>query len=86
MRSFFNAIAEIGGSPMAIFKAGGSIVVAALASICRLCFADIKAGGVGVELYYAPMLDYILAAFVIFWAGMLLLDLCERQSKENSLN
>ncbi len=85
MKRFLNAVSEIGMIPIVFFKAGCSMVIAALTGIYLLCYGEVKAGGVGVELYYAPMLDYILTTFIIFWVGMLLLDLVEREIKFNSL-
>lgn len=85
MKKFYNAVSEIGRIPIGFFKAGCSIVIAALVGIYLLCYGEVRAGSVGVELYYAPMLDYILTTFIIFWVGMLLLDLVEREIKYNSL-
>jgi hypothetical protein len=44
-----------------------------------MCCNDAQRGSIGLELYYAPMLEYILTAFIIFWGGMLLLDIAEKE-------
>lgn len=85
MKRFLKAVSEIGRIPMVFFKTGCSIVISALTGVLFLCYKDVRAGGVGVELYYAPMLDYILTTFIIFWVGMLLLDLVEKEIKNSSL-
>ena len=79
MKKFLSAVSEIGRLPIRFYKSGSSIVILALTGIYLLCENDVRAGGVGVELYYAPMLDYILTAFLIFWAGMFILDLAEKE-------
>lgn len=61
------------------FKFGCTLVLMALAGVYILCEQEVSAEGVGVELYYAPMLDYILTALLIFWAGMFLIDLAEKE-------
>ncbi len=85
MKKFFSAISQIGRLPIAFYKAGCSLVILALTGIYLLCESEVNSGGVGVELYYAPMLDYIFTTFLIFWAGMFVLDLAEREAKKNSL-
>lgn len=85
MKKFINAVSQIGRMPITFYKAGSSLVILALTGIYLLCEAEVDSGGVGVELYYAPMLDYILTTFLIFWAGMFLLDLAEREVKRSSL-
>lgn len=84
MNKIISAFSQIDRFPMAFYKAGASLVILALSGIYYLCEEEVERGGVGVELYYAPMLDYILTTFLIFWAGMLLLDLCFRERKANS--
>jgi hypothetical protein len=44
-----------------------------------MCYEDALKGGVGMELYYAPMLEYVMTTFIIFWGGMFLLDLAEKE-------
>lgn len=78
IHKFHKLIGNIGRLPMIYFKAGCSLVILALTGIYLMCEREVLAGGVGVELYYAPMLDYILTAFIIFWAGMLLLDIIQK--------
>ncbi len=84
MKKFFGAVSQIGKMPITFYKAGSSLVILALTGIYLLCETEVCSGGIGVEIYYAPMLDYILTTFLIFWAGMFLLDLVERDAKENS--
>ena len=84
MKRFFVEISRIGRTPMLLYRIGSSIVIAALCGIYCLCRADLASGSRGVELYYAPMLDYILTTFVIFWAGTLLFDLLERELKRKN--
>jgi hypothetical protein len=81
MKRFFNEISRIGRSPMRLYQLGASIVITALCGIYYICEAEIYSGSRGVELYYAPMLDYIFATFLIFWVGMLLYDLLEREAE-----
>ena len=45
-----------------------------------MCYEEATKGSVGMALYYAPMLEYILTTFIIFWGGMFLLDLAEKES------
>lgn len=61
------------------FKFGCTLVLMALAAVYILCDREVSAGGVGVELYYAPMLDYILTALLIFWGGTFLIDIAEKE-------
>lgn len=61
------------------FKFGSSLVLLALCGIYMLCEQKVALGSVGVELYYAPMLDYILTAFLIFWGGTFLIDIAEKE-------
>lgn len=64
---------------ISFYKFGLSIVILALAGIYFLCEEDALNGSVGLEIYYAPMLDYILTTLCIFWAGTLLIDLTEKE-------
>lgn len=70
---------SIGRIPMLFFQLGSTVVIGALCSLCSMCYDDAVNGGVGMELYYAPMLEYILTTFIIFWGGMFLLDLAEKE-------
>ncbi len=65
--------------PVDFFKFGTSLVLLVLSGIYLLCEEEVSNGGVGVELYYAPMLDYILTAFIIFWVGMFIIDITEKE-------
>lgn len=65
--------------PIYFFKSGTTLVLLALSGIYLLCEDEVTRGGVGVELYYAPMLDYILTAFIIFWAGMFIIDITQKE-------
>ena len=65
--------------PVNFFKFGASLTILALSGIYLLCDEEVAKGGIGVELYYAPMLDYILTTFIIFWVGMFLLDITEKE-------
>ena len=80
----FKKISEIEKIPMTFYKFGASLVILALCGIYYMCEAEVCVGSIGVELYYAPMLEYILMTYVIFWAGTLLLDLLHREKKANS--
>ena len=84
MKKILKQFSMIGKMQMAFYKFGSSIVILALCGIYYLCEADATAGSLGLELYYAPMLDYILTTYIIFWAGTLLLDLLSRERKANS--
>lgn len=84
MKKIIKSFSEIGRMQIAFYKFGASLVILALSGIYYLCEAEVIKGGVGVELYYAPMLDYILTTYIIFWAGTLLLDLLSRERKANS--
>lgn len=79
IRYISQKFSALGDRPMTFFKVGATVVLAALCAICALCHDEAAIGGVGLELYYAPMLDYILTAFLIFWGGMFLLDLAEKE-------
>ena len=70
---------SIGRMPMIFFKSGCTAVIGALCGLCAMCYDEAARGGIGMELYYAPMLEYILATFIIFWGGMFLLDLAEKE-------
>jgi hypothetical protein len=70
---------RMGKLPINFYKFGVSITILALSGIYMLCESEVERGGVGVELYYAPMLDYIFATFTIFWAGMFIIDLTEKE-------
>lgn len=65
--------------PVDFFKFGASLTLLALSGIYLLCEEEVAGGGVGVELYYAPMLDYILTTFLIFWAGMFIIDITQKE-------
>ncbi len=67
---------------MLYFKIGCSLVIMALSAVCLLCERDISKGNIGVDLYYAPMLDYIFTAFIIFWAGMFFLDIIQKDIRK----
>ncbi len=82
-KRIMNAISMIDAVPITFFKGGCSLVILALTGIYLLCEKDVMMGSKGVELYYAPMLDYILTAFIIYWAGMLLLDLVQKDIRRN---
>ena len=69
----------IGKTPMIFFKIGCTTVIFALCGLCAMCYDEAIRGGVGMEIYYAPMLEYILTTFIIFWGGMFLLDLAEKE-------
>ena len=69
----------IGRIPIIFFKCGCTAVICALCALCSMCYDEFSRGGVGMALYYAPMLEYILTAFIIFWGGMFLLDLAEKE-------
>lgn len=84
MKRIIKPFNEIGKIQMDFYKFGASLVILALCGIYYLCQEEVSAGGIGVELYYAPMLDYILTTYIIFWAGTLLLDLLSRERKANS--
>ena len=84
MKKIIRLFSEIENSTISFYKFGASIVILTLCAIYYLCEADVNAGCIGVELYYAPMLDYILTTYLIFWAGTLLLDLLARERKANS--
>ena len=84
MLRFYTELSRIGRKPIQLYKLGGTITIAALCGIYLLCERDVAAGGVGVELFYAPMLDYIYTTFIIFWGGMLLFDLLERDTEKRS--
>lgn len=82
MKRFLSAVSRIGKIPIAVYKGGSTLVILALAGIYFLCESEVSAGGVGVEFYYAPMLDCILMTFIIFWAGTLLLDLVDKDAQK----
>ncbi len=84
MKKILKPFSEIGKMQIAFYKFGSSLVILVLSGIYYLCEADANKGSVGLELYYAPMLDYILTTYLIFWAGTLLLDLLSRERKANS--
>jgi len=84
MKKFIYEISNIGQLPIVLYKSGCSLVILALTGIYLLCESEVLSGGIGVELYYAPMLDYILTTFILFWAGMFILDLAQRQTNKNS--
>ena len=65
--------------PVDFYKFGATLTLLALSGIYLLCEDEVARGGIGVELYYAPMLDYILTTFVIFWVGMFILDITEKE-------
>lgn len=62
------------------FKFGSTLVLMALAGIYIMCEREVSAGGVGVELYYAPMVEYILMTFLIFWGGTFLIDITAKET------
>lgn len=72
----FNRMTKL---PIDFFKFGASITLLALSGIYLLCEEEVARGGVGVELYYAPMIDYILTTLLIFWAGMFIIDITEKE-------
>ncbi len=61
------------------FKFGASLTLLALSSIYILCEDEVAHGSVGVKIYYAPMLDYILTTLLIFWVGMFIIDITEKE-------
>ncbi len=83
MYGFLREISMIGRIPITFFKGGCSLVILALTGIYLLCERDVMRGAVGVELHYAPMLEYILTAFIIYWAGMFLIDLVQKDIRRN---
>lgn len=36
----------------------------------------------GLSLYYSPMLEYIYSSFLIYFVGMLLLDMAEKATRK----
>ena len=84
MKKILISFEKIGKIQMAFYKLGASIVILALCGVYFLCEADAQTGSIGLELYYTPMLEYILTTYIIFWAGTLLLDLLSREKKTNS--
>ncbi len=83
MLRFYRSVSMIGRMPIDFFKSGCSLVILALTGVFLLCERDVLSGSIGVHIYYAPMLEYILTAFMIFWAGMLLLDLVQKDIRRN---
>lgn len=79
IRSIPLEIDKMSRLPIDFFKFGTTLVLLALTGIYLLCEREVEVGGVGVELFYAPMLDYILSSFIIFWAGMFILDLTQKE-------
>ena len=82
-RKFINRMlegfAKMSRLPVDFYKFGASLTLLALSGIYLLCDEEVAKGGIGVELYYAPMLDYILTTFIIFWVGMFILDITEKE-------
>ena len=70
---------SLGRKPLLFFKFGCTVVIAALSGLCAMCYEEAVRGGVGMEIYYAPMLEYVMTTFIIFWGGMFLLDLAEKE-------
>ena len=70
---------SIGRIPLLYFRFGCTVVICALCALCSMCYEDSLKGGSGLELYYAPMLEYVMTTFIIFWGGMFLLDLAEKE-------
>lgn len=79
IRSIPLEIDKMSRLPIDFFKFGTTLVLLALTGIYLLCEREVEVGGVGVELFYTPMLDYILSSFIIFWAGMFILDLTQKE-------
>lgn len=83
LRNFLNRIliefSKMSRLAVNFFKFGASLTILALSGIYLLCDEEVARGGIGVELYYAPMLDYILTTFIIFWVGMFILDITEKE-------
>ena len=83
IKMFFNRIvvgfSKMSRLPIDFFKFGASLVLLALSGVYLLCEEEVDNGGIGVVLYYAPMLDYILTAFIIFWVGMFIIDITEKE-------
>ena len=71
---------SIGKLPLLFFRIGCTIVICSLCRLCTMCYEEATKGSVGMALYYAPMLEYIMTTFIIFWGGMFLLDLAEKES------
>lgn len=69
----------IGRMPLNFFRIGCTAVIGALCGLCAMCYDEASRGSVGMEIYFAPMLEYVLTAFIIFWGGMFLLDLAEKE-------
>ena len=69
----------IGRMPLNFFRIGGTAVIGALCGLCAICYDEASRGSVGMEIYFAPMLEYVLTAFIIFWGGMFLLDMAEKE-------
>ena len=82
MKKIILLFSGIGKIQIAFFKFGVSLVILALSGIYYMCEAEVNSGGTGVELYYAPMLEYIFTTFIIFWAGTLLLDLVDKDARK----
>lgn len=79
LSSMLIGFSKMGRLAINFFKFGSSLVLLALTGVYFLCEEEVTHGGVGVELYYAPMLDYILTAFIIFWVGMFIIDITEKE-------
>ena len=69
----------IGKMPLTFFKLGTTVVIAALCGLCSMCYDEAARGRTGMVLYFAPMLEYVLSAFIIFWGGMFILDIAEKE-------
>lgn len=74
---------KLGCEAMTVFICGmGSATLAAVAWLCRLAEA-VAVDPLGAESYYAPMLEYIMMAYLIVIAGTLAFDLLARSCKQH---
>ena len=69
----------IGRMPLNFFRIGCTAVIGVLCTLCVMCYDEANRGSVGMEIYFSPMLEYVLTAFIIFWGGMFILDLAEKE-------
>ena len=75
-----NAIDGMGIRSVNYFRIAGTLTVAALLITYFECWEEMMKGSVGLDIYYAPYIERIIASFVLFCTCTFIIDLTEKET------
>lgn len=75
-----NVIDGMGHVSINYFKIGGTLTAASLLTVYFECCNEILKGSIGLDIYYAPYIERIIASFILFCACTFIIDLTEKET------